>query len=183
MAYYEFRADTQADSLMFLRDVALKASTDPAVRKAALILTSRCAARDDLCELRAIFNAVKEGDDRVPGLANGVRYVSDPQHIDHFSSPRRLLKMCEEGACAEDCDGHAALIAALGAAVGFRMGLRAYGKRGREKIYTHVYAVAAFPKLGRVAEVVGLDTTVPSAEVGWEPPRGNAMTAWLNPLE
>lgn len=175
-----YNVSSQEESLEFLRDVTRKSMTNPAVRSAAVKLTSRCDARDDLCEVEAVFNAVKEGDDAVKGLERGVRYVSDPRPMDHFTAPARLLRDCADGACAEDCDGHAALICALLGSVGFRVGLRAYGKKGQNKSYDHVYAVVALPKHGAVKQIVGLDTTVPSSEVGWEPPKGHVLTAWID---
>lgn len=77
-----------------------------------------------------------------------------------------------------NCDGHAGLIVALAGSLGWRMGLRAYGPKSA-KGYSHVYPVAAFPKLPPFNRVVGMDTTVGSAVVGWEPPKGNVLTAWL----
>jgi hypothetical protein len=69
-------------------------------------------------------------------------------------------------------------VAALAAAVGFRTGLRAYGPKNG-KGYSHVYAVAFVPK--RAPErTVGLDTTVPYAKVGWQPPKGRVMTAVID---
>jgi hypothetical protein len=56
------------------------------------------------------------------------------------------------------------------------MGCRAWGSTRGE--YTHVYAVAGYPKKNP-SEDVGLDTTVPKATVGWEPPDGFVLTAWL----
>lgn len=178
--YREVTVATQEASLLKLAEMAKRGSTHPEIRKVAKIITSSCDSRDDLCELDAIFRAVKEGDSRVPGLENGVRYVSDPSHMDYFTGPVKLLNDCRDGACGEDCDSHTALVCALGAALGFRMGLRAYGKGGSKKEYTHVYPVAALPKHGAVKQIVGLDTTVPSSSVGWEPPKGHVLTAWID---
>lgn len=149
---------------------------------------SGCQARDGLCELRAIFDAVKDGDARVPGLERGLKYQNDPQTMDYFVRPRKMLELCQKGACAEDCDSHASLVCALCIALGFRAGLRAYGPKGTQS-YTHVYAVALLPKFAaddvtgrRNPEpdtIYGLDTTVSQSRVGWQPPPGHVLTAWI----
>jgi len=153
--------------------------THPAVVKAARQITADCESRNDMCELEAIYDAVKTGTDAVPGLRRGVRYVSDPRDTDFFTAPATLLELCAEGACQEDCDGHAALIAALCGALGFAVGLRAYGES--KDNYEHVYAVVGLPKhfLVTPSQIVGMDTTVKSAYVGWEPPEAAVETAWI----
>lgn len=180
----------QRDSLMELaRITSQDALTETVMLTAKRIAAqSGCKARDGLCELRAIFDAVKEGDSRIPGLEKGVRYQNDPQTMDYFVRPRKMLEICKTGACAEDCDSHAALVAALCISLGFRAGLRAYGP-GKTGPYTHVYAVALLPKfpvddvtgrrVGESDTVYGLDTTVSHSRVGWQPPPGHVMTAWI----
>lgn len=166
---------TQEDALLELAKLVERATLDPDIVRAAKQITGSCPARDDMCELTAIYEAVKNGDDRVAGLANGVRYVSDARAADQFFAPARLLKECQSGACGGDCDDHAALVCALIGAIGFRWGLRAYGPKNG-KGYSHVYAVAWVSKRSPT-KIVGLDTTVPYAKVGWQPPRGRVMTA------
>lgn len=186
----------QREALLRLAQLASRDSIDPRVINVARRLTAECANRDDTCELTAIYEAVKSGSGTVPELRRGVRYLADPRRMDFFTSPRRILEQCATGACAEDCDGHAALIAALVAAAGFKAGLRAYGPPGSfhgqgdpADVAVHVYAVACVPKRGRQLpdgkagwtneDVVGLDTTVAEAYVGWQPPPGQVVTAWL----
>lgn len=183
----------QRDSLAELARITSADATTELVRKTALQIktASGCRDRDGLCELRAVFDAVKSGDRRVPPLKERLQYVSDPQTTDYFIRPRKMLEFCLEGACAEDCDSHAALVASLCVALGFRAGLRAYGPDPKGML-THVYAVALLPKFsnaddvsGRPAEskdeVIGLDTTVSQSRVGWQPPPGRVMTAWILP--
>lgn len=184
---------SQKDSLAELARIASADVRTEIVYKTArqIIQAADCRDRDGLCELRAIFTAVKEGDPRVPTLKTRLRYMSDPQTVDAFVRPARMLQWCLDGACAEDCDSHAALVAALCVAVGFRAGLRAYGP-DKNGAFTHVYAVAMLPKFssaddvtGRPStqrdEVIGLDTTVSHSSVGWQPPPGRVMTAWILP--
>lgn len=172
-----YQVRNQREALKALADLARKSSVHPSIRRAALAITNDCPSRDDACELQAIFNAVKSGDSRIAGLGKGLRYVSDPRYADFFTAPHRVLDMCKRyDACGGDCDDHAALVCALGSAIGFRMGFRAYGQEPR--VFTHVYAIAGFPKRGP-KDAVGMDTTVPYSNVGWQPPRGYVMDEWL----
>lgn len=181
-------AATQEKSLKLLGELTQRAAVDPTIRNTALrILNSAgCNSREDGCELEAIFNAVKHGDPAVKPLHKGFKYVADPRFADYFASPVDVVNNCAKGACGGDCDEHSALIAALLASIGWKVGLRAYGLAGSGG-FSHVYAVAAFPKKPHQNggtkltwdKVVGLDTTVPSSRVAWEPPRGNVLTAWL----
>jgi hypothetical protein len=167
----------QKTALRKLAELAEKSTVDPLVRNAALALTGDCDARDDECEINAIFNAVKTGDERVKGLEKGLRYMSDPRWADHFTSPPRLLKQLAAGYNGEDCDGSCALIMALLGALGFIVAARAWGKKKKE--YTHVYPLVAYPKLDPT-EWVALDTTVEESFPGWEPEGGFTLTAAVN---
>lgn len=169
---------TQEASLQTLAELVQRATIHPLIRNTAVKIIRSCESREDLCELQAIFDAVKSGDVGVPPLADGLKYIADPRYADYFESPVDMLQQCMKGACGSDCDGHAGLICALAGAVGWVVGLRAYGPRNSQG-YSHVYAVALFPKRGPFERAVGMDTTVPSASLGWEPPRGNVLTAWI----
>lgn len=169
---------TQQESLQALAELVQRATVNPLIRNTAVKIVQPCDSREDFCELKAIFDAVKTGIRSVPPLADGLKYVADPRYADYFESPVDTLHQCMKGACGSDCDGHAGLICALAGAIGWVVGLRAYGPRN-EQGYSHVYAVALFPKKGPYERVVGMDTTVPSSELGWEPPKGNVLTAWL----
>lgn len=183
----------QKSALKELAMLVEKSTVDPLVRNAALAITSDCDQRDDECEVQAVFNAVKHGDPRVKGLEHGLKYMSDPRWADFFSSPGRTLRQLGAGINGEDCDGHAALIAALLGSLGFIVGLRAWGRQKGD--YTHVYAVVALPKIPSESgsngffgfggsdgepKFVGLDTTVDESEVGWEPEGGYTLTAILD---
>jgi hypothetical protein len=156
-----------------------RGATDPTVIKAAKAITSKVAARDDLGEIQAVFDAVKSGTDAVPGLESGVRYVADPRDTDYYTGPAAMLANCADGACGGDCDDQSILVASLLAALGFPVGLRGYASSGVKGDFDHVYAVVSVPKEGTTEEVLGLDTTVPSSYVGWEPPEAYVLTAWV----
>lgn len=168
----------QKKALQALAELVEQSTIDPLVRNAAIALTSDCDSRDDECEIHAIFNAVKTGDDRVKGLEKGLKYMSDPRWADFFSSPARTLRQLGAGLSAGDCDDHAALICGLLGALGFVTALRAWGRKGNDE-YDHVYAMVGFPKINPT-ELLGLDTTVEESEPGWEPPGGFVLTAVLD---
>lgn len=171
-------ADDQRQALTLLCQLTERATLHPSIITAARQITNSVQSRDDYAELEALFNAVKTGNPVVKGMESGVRYVSDPRAADAFFGPARILKQCKRGACSGDCDEHAALLAALAGAIGFKVGLRAWGPKGCNGDYVHVYAMAGYPKLDPEREIA-MDTTVPESEVGWEPPDGEVLTAWL----
>ncbi len=167
----------QKKALHELAKLVEQSTIDPIVRNAALQLTADVDQRDDEGEVEAIFNAVKHGDSRVPGLENGLKYMSDPRWADFFSSPARTLKQLASGVNGGDCDDFSALIAGLLGSLGYVVGLRAWGKDKGE--FTHVYPVVAMPKL-EPTHWVGLDATVDESTVGWEPPKGHVLTAEID---
>lgn len=156
--------------------------TAPLIIRAARAIVSDCDARDDQCEVEAIYEAVKHGTDKWPGLGHGVRYVSDPRGYDYFSSAGATLKACADGSCAGDCDDASILVVSLLVSLGFKAGLRAWGPDPRVKRYEHVYGVVSLPKHGPVPAGYaghGVDTTVDDAYVGWEPRKGSVLTFWI----
>lgn len=175
-----YQGDNPLDGLKRLADLAQKEALQEQVQKAALRIIGSCASRDDECELEAIFEAVKNGTPAIPGLSRGFKYVSDPLWADYFRSARKILDFLKLGANGGDCDCHTSLIMSLGAAIGFRMGARVWAAaKGAD--FEHVYAVALLPKLPPYKEIVGMDTTVEESYLGWQPDRGDVLTAWIAP--
>lgn len=169
----------QDESLRAIARLIRSGIEDPRVRATALKIVRDCEARDDECELRAIYEAVKNGEPAVKALERGFPYRADPKNLDWFQGARRSLSMCEAGACGGDCDDHTILNASLAGALGFTVGARGYGK-SRSGPLSHVYAIAVVPKkasgLSGNGRIVGMDTTVPSASFGWQPPPGRYRT-------
>jgi hypothetical protein len=177
-------SSSQRDALDKVASIIRKGSIDPRIVAAARAITRDCAPRDDECELRAIYEAVKYGTDAVAWLHRGMRYVADPHSFDTFSTVNAIVNDCAAGSCAGDCDDATILVGSLAAAIGFRVGARAWG-RGKNQAgdYQHVYAVAAIPKSGpwpRDYYGTALDTTVDRFDVGDEPDGGHILTAWLD---
>lgn len=175
---------TQSAALRKIVEMIQAGSIDPVVRRTALRITADCAARDDMCELQAIFDAVKHGTDKVPALRNGFKYVNDPQYADFYVAAKRSLTECARGACGGDCDDHTILVASLAASLGFVVGARAWGPPKAPKgTYAHVYPIVRIPKHGPWPKSYtghGMDTTVEDSTIGWEPPSSpNVLTAWI----
>lgn len=168
---------SQEATLRALAELAQRATIDPLVRATAIKIVRDCRSREDDCELKAIFNAVKNGDPEVAPLARGFKYINDPRYADYFVSPIDTLRMCLKGVCGSDCDDHTSLITALAGSIGWKVGLRAWGTQ--PNAFSHVYAVVAYPKRPPFERAIALDTTVPESRVGWEPPHANVLTAWL----
>jgi hypothetical protein len=171
---------SQEQALAELARLCAEDTVDPKIRRAAIKIIRDCQARDDVCELTALYQAVKFGDSQVKGLEQGLKYVSDPIYRDFYVQPSKLINDCEGGACAGDCDDHAMLIGALAGSLGFVVGLRAYKRKGATS-YEHVYAVAVLPKVGKPEAIFGLDTSADAGPTpaGWEPPEGEVANAWL----
>ena len=175
-------ASAQSKALTKIAELIAKGASEPAIVRAARAITRECDARDDRCELEAIFEAVKNGTDAVPGLKNGLRYVADPRTTDYYVGAVRTLEECRAGACAGDCDEHTILVGALCASIGFKAGARAYGPDPKQRMFEHVYAVVAGPKKRGpwgANGVIGMDTSTDEASVGWQPPKGAVLTYWI----
>lgn len=174
---------SQKNALVEIAKLIRKGSIDPRIQQAAKRLTADCDSRDDRCELQSIYEAVKNGDSRVPWLRRGMRYVADSYSFDVFNGVGSIIEQCSAGACAGDCDDQTILIGSLAAALGFKVGARAWGPSANQRDdYQHVYPVAAVPKQGpwpRDYHGTALDATVPRFDVGDEPEGGHVMTAWI----
>jgi hypothetical protein len=171
-------ADDQRQALLALANLTQRSILHPNILTAARRITNDVEARNDYAELEAIYRAVKSGTPVVPGMGRGLRYVSDPRQADAFMGPSRILKQCRNGACSGDCDEASALCAALAGAIGFKTGLRAWGPKGCNGDYVHVYAMAGYPKHEPTREIA-MDTTVPEFDLGSEPGDGEILSAWL----
>lgn len=128
---------------------------DPLMRRIGLMITRRCPARDDLCELRAIFDFVAD--------PRNVRYTGDIAHKDTFQNALRTLQFG-----GGDCDDHSALNAVLAMENGFQTKFRITSNHGAT--WDHIYAMAGVPKHSP-RRWVALDTTLGPGRFGHEPPR------------
>lgn len=127
---------------------------DPRMRQIGLAVTQGCPARNDMCELAAIYEFVKRN----------VRYTGDITNKDTFQSAWRTLQMG-----GGDCDDMAPLNAVLAMENGFTTKFRITSNTGAT--WDHIYCLAGVPKM-QPRKWVALDTTLPgSNKFGVEPPR------------
>jgi hypothetical protein len=129
---------------------------DPEMRRIGLAVTEVCKARDDRCELMAIYDFVKRN----------IRYTGDVANKDTFQSGYRTMQMA-----GGDCDDHAILSAVLAMVNGFTPKFRITSNYGSS--WDHIYCIVGLPKLDP-RSFVALDTTLPGstdARFGKEPPR------------
>jgi hypothetical protein len=127
---------------------------DPRMRQIGLAVTQGCPARNDMCELAAIYEFVKRN----------VRYTGDITNKDTFQSAWRTLQIG-----GGDCDDMAPLNAVLAMENGFTCKFRITSNTGAT--WDHIYTLAGVPKMSP-RRWVALDTTLPGQnKFGVEPPR------------
>lgn len=126
---------------------------DPLMRRIGLMVTRHCPARNDMCELQAVYDFV----------ASNVRYTGDIATKDTFQSALRTLQMA-----GGDCDDHSVACAVLAMENGFYTKFRITSNHGTS--WDHIYCLAGVPKHSP-RTWVALDTTLGRGRFGREPPR------------
>jgi len=137
---------------------------DPVVRKKGLEITNKCPARDDKCELQAIFDYT----------AQNIRYSGDlgahalspggpVEPVDTFQSAKRTIEFG-----AGDCDCQGILNASLAVVNGFPVKFRITSNTGSS--WDHIYALAGTPKMNP-RKWTALDTTLRRPKLGLQPRR------------
>lgn len=126
---------------------------DPQMRRIGLAVTQHCPPRNDLCELKGVFDFV----------VKNVRYTGDIAYKDTFQSALRTLQMH-----AGDCDDASILNAVLAMENGFQTKFRITSNHG--DTWDHIYTMAGIPKHDP-RRWVALDTTLGPGKFGREPPR------------
>jgi len=139
--------------LAFIRKELSQSLRDPRMRAIGLEVTSACPARDDLCELQAIFEFVKRN----------IRYTGDITDKDTFQTAWRTMQMG-----GGDCDDMSVLNAVLAMENGFQTKFRITSNTGAS--WDHIFCLAGVPKTSPRKWIV-LDTTLPGAnKFGVHPP-------------
>lgn len=136
--------------LVHLADGGLR---DPLMRQIGLLATRQCPARDDVCELRSIFEFVTKN----------VRYTGDITFKDTFQSALRTLQYG-----GGDCDDASILNAVLAMENGFQAKWRITSNTGAS--WDHIYCMAGVPKHAP-KRWIALDTTLGPGRFGVEPPQ------------
>lgn len=144
-----------------LQGLVATSNKDPLVRKKALAVTHRCPARDDACELSAIFEHNSDPEN--------VRYTGDigahvlvpggePEAVDTFQTAKRTLEFR-----GGDCDDHAVLNATMASQNGFDVMFRITSNTGAT--WDHIYTMAR----RNGGKWRALDTTLGQGKFGKEP--------------
>jgi hypothetical protein len=126
---------------------------DPLMRQIGLLVTRHCPPRNDLCELKSIFDFT----------VKNVRYTGDVAGKDTFQTALRTLQYG-----GGDCDDHFTVNAVLAAENGFYSKARITSNTGAT--WDHIYAVVGLPK-HKPRRWIALDTTLGPGRFGAEPPR------------
>lgn len=123
------------------------------VRSVVERITAGLQPKDYLGEIIAVRNWVAEN----------VRYLNDPLHVELVKDPQRLIEeVMAWGKASCDCDESAALMAAMCLALGrvVEFVIVGFGERGS---YSHVFCRVLEPKSGKF---VVLDTVAGTGERG-----------------
>jgi len=139
-------------SLVWGRQTPQGSLRDPLMRRIALAVTRNCPARDDTCELQAIYDFV----------VMNVRYTGDVVFKDTFQSALRTMQFG-----GGDCDDHSILAATLAMANGFQFRWRITSNTGAS--WDHIYGMAGVPK-HNPKTWIALDTTLGKGKFGRQPP-------------
>ncbi len=138
-----------------IQDMVWESVKLPSMRKLALAITNKCPERDELCEAKAIYAAVRNrvrytGDIAPVKLGNG----GPVEPVDLYQRADRTWEFA-----GGDCDDQNILIATLLSLVGTEARLRVT-KETKADDWGHIYPVGGLPK-GRPTKWYALDTTLP----------------------
>jgi transglutaminase-like putative cysteine protease len=155
---------------------------DPQMRELALAITgdrdktvrvgrfdfdvkgARCKARDVNCEIRAVYNWVKNNIRYTGDVAPIVMPNGEVDAIDYYSSGKRTVEIG-----GEDCDGHTILMATLLALNGVTSKMRITAPKGSLE-WGHIYPIAGVDTKESPRRFIAVDTTLPNGTVGSEAP-------------
>lgn len=168
----EWRGSSLKDRVDLIWTQTYKSIRDPITRPMAIqmLREAGCPARDDKCDVEAIFWGVK----------NRFRYTPDIRDLDTFQTLRRSWLMgggspdgdlSKGGVWVGDCDDICIILISLGVSIGFRCAAKVISPNGRE--FVHIYAAMEVPRTPSRTEKkrwIWLDPTVVSAYPGWQPP-------------
>lgn len=140
------------------------------MRGYGLAITRACHARDDMCELKAIFDFVTHRNPQT-GITN-IRYTGDIRGKDTFQSALRTMEFG-----GGDCDDHAQLNAVLAAVNGFKGKWRITSNTGAS--WDHIYYLAGVPK-NRPFQWIALDTTLGAGRFNKEPNRAKYQDFYVS---
>lgn len=134
-------------TLAAMRQMVNHCKTDPQIRQAATSTVFLTPEKDEIAEVRAVFEFVRDR----------IRYVKDIYGVETLSTPDKTL----EGMIG-DCDDQTTLLAAMLEAIGYptRFVIAGYSGRDFEHVYLQVWIQGHW---------ISLDPTE-HHPLGWEPP-------------
>jgi hypothetical protein len=135
-------------------------SRHPGVRAFAIDATRKAEDRDDWQQAQALFQAVKRK----------IRFRGEQDET--VQTPWLTLQLG-----AGDCDDHTTLLVALLRSLGIPARIQTIAL-DQTKQFEHVFTMVGVRDHGRVAAWLPLDTTVPTAVPGWQPPNPTRRKVW-----
>lgn len=156
------------DRIGILQDLVWESVRDPAIRKHAAKATAHCPARDDMCELRGIYDYVKKNLRYTGDVGIVQQGMGGPvEGLDTFQTAKRSFELG-----ISDCDDMFIANASLAAALGFSPIGRIIAQKGED--FSHIYALARVPK-NNPRDYVAMDTTIDGDFFNREPPRARRL--------
>lgn len=123
---------------------------DEDMHRLASKIVNSCKSKDEMCELKKIFNWGKKN----------LRYQGEIQEIDIYRSPQMSVEIG-----AADCDDHFIVMSMLGMILGYQVRARAVSEDGDTE--THIYPLFGLPRIDP-EKWVALDIAEGDS-LGWEP--------------
>jgi transglutaminase-like putative cysteine protease len=171
--YYDKKMPIQK-RVAILQKLTEDSVKDPEMRKLALEITRKCPPRDDKCEMRAIYDAVKSRVRYTGDVAPIKHSNGDVEGVDYFQTAKRTWQIG-----GGDCDDQAVLNATLLSLNGIPARFRITAPRGSGGFvsgddgggWSHIYTIGLTPR-NNPASFVALDTTIPGDYFGREAPFG-----------
>jgi transglutaminase superfamily protein len=169
---YHQRKMSIKQRLELMQEMVAEDVKDPEMRKLALRVTSKCEARDDECEMRAIYDYVRKNVRYSGDVAPHKLWKGGPvDSVDLYSTGKRTL---ESG--AGDCDDATILVSSLAVLNGITAKFKATSPfKWQKEAYTHVYPMLGYPK-NDPEKWIAADTTLPGGDhFGEEHPHAKAF--------
>jgi hypothetical protein len=166
LAHYTDRKMPLDKRVRLLQDLTWESVQDPRNRKTALAMTARCPARDGMCEVKAIGDAIFRNVRYTGDIAPVKMGANGPvEGIDLYQSAARTMEFR-----GGDCDDHAVALATMLTLNGIPAKFRITAQDKRSD-FSHIYVLAGLPKLDP-KRWIALDTTLPNYRPGFEMPYG-----------
>lgn len=142
------------ETMYKMRELILKTDTNRIVKTKAKEIIANISPTDELGQIRAIFNWVR----------NNVKYVRDYQGIEELTSPDIIINDInnKRNTYSSDCDDMAMLLCALLRSVGFRTRIEVIALKN-DKAYDHARCAVFSQTLNRW---LPLEATSPTKDIG-----------------